>query len=72
MNPYTESGSSSGFVCNGILGTLVVPSMEGLGKCKDISRVVEVDSMEGLMVSVVQPYWLHRVCKLKSDDNVIR
>ena len=46
--------------------------MGGLVKCKDIFGAVEVDSAEGLMVSVVDPDWFHRVCRLTSDDNAMR
>ena len=41
----------------GNLGNMVVLSMGGLIKCKNISREIEVDSMDGLTVSVVEPYW---------------
>ena len=46
--------------------------MGGLEKCKDISRMVKVDAIEGLKVYVLDPYWFCRVYKLTSDDNVIR
>ena len=53
-------------------GTLAVPSMGGLGKCKDMSREIEVDIVEGSVIFMVEPYWLRRVCKLTSNGNVIR
>ena len=52
--------------------TLVAPSVGCLGKCIDISEVVEVDVVDGLMDFEVDPYLLHRFWRLTSDDNVMR
>ena len=38
-------------------GTLDVPYMGGLDKCKDIARAVEVDVVEGLKFFMVERYW---------------
>ena len=58
--------------CKGNQVNFEVPFLEGLKKCKDISITVEVDVVELLMVYVVDPYWFCQVCKLTSNDNVIR
>ena len=44
--------------CKGSLRTLEIPSVGGLKKCKDILRAVEVDDMAGLMVFMVESYWI--------------
>ena len=40
--------------CKGNRGNLEVPFVGDLEKCKDISRAIEVDSMDGLIVPVVE------------------
>ena len=52
--------------------TLAALYVGGIEKCKDISRAIEADVVEGLIAYVVESYWFHRVCNLTSDDNVIR
>ena len=46
--------------------------MGGLGKCREMSEVVELDAIDGSLVSVVEPYWLCQFWRLTSDDNVTR
>ena len=58
--------------CKGNLWTLEVLSVGGIGNCKDIEKVAEVDVVEGLIVSVVEVCLFHQVFKLTLDDNAIR
>ena len=51
---------------------MAAPTVGGLDKCRDMSRVVEVDVVDGSMVSIVDPYWFRQVWRLTLDDNVIR
>ena len=52
-------------------GTLVVPSMEGVGNWRRILEVLEVDFTNGSMVSMVDTYWLRRVWRLTSLVGVV-
>ena len=58
--------------CIGNHGNLDAPSVGVLGKCRDMSEVVEVDLTNRSMVLVVEPTWLHQFLRLASDDNVMR
>ena len=51
---------------------LAIPFVGDLGKIKDISGAVEVDAIDGSIVSMVESYWFHQVLRLTSDDNVMR
>ena len=45
--------------CIGNHGTLAATSMGGLSKWRDMSELVEVDDVDGSVVSMVELYWLH-------------